>query len=340
MMLSSLAKNRWKRFKSNKRAWYSFWIFILIFIFSLGVDFICNNKPLVLHYKNRYFFPIFVYYPETDFGGEFDIEPDYKDLEFIETIKQANGWILWPPIRYNYFTVNMDLASPPPSRPTWENLLGTDDQGRDVFTRLLYGLRISLLFGLTLALLSTLFGILAGAIQGYFGGWIDLFFQRFIEIWSGLPVLFLLMILSSLVQPTVFWLLGLMVLFSWMSLVGVVRAEFLRARHYTYVKAAQVLGVKTFSIMVRHILPNAMISALSYFPFLVSASITTLTSLDFLGFGLPPGAPSLGEMLQQAKANLYAPWLGLTAFFSIAIILVLVTFIGEGLRDAFDPHKV
>ena len=328
----------WQKFKNHKRAWISLWMFGIIFFLTCGVDFVCNNRPIVISYRSQWFFPIFQYYPETAFGGEVDLETDYLGPEFEQALKEEKGWALWPPIQYSPSTVNMNLEESAPSRPTWENLLGTDDQGRDVLTRLLYGLRMSLVFGLSLAFFSSILGVCAGAIQGYFGGWVDLVFQRIIEIWSGLPLLFVMMIFSSIFQPSPIWLLLIMVLFSWTRLVGVVRAEFLRARHYTYVRAAQVLGVSSPQIMMRHILPNAMTSTLSYFPFLVSSSISTLTALDFLGFGLPPGLPSLGELLQQAKANLYAPWLGLTAFFSISIILVLVTFIGEGLRDAFDPR--
>lgn len=331
-------QSRWKKFKRHRRGFISLWIFLFVLVVSLLADVLCNEKPLVIYYNERTYFPIFSYHSEMEFGGKFDIEPDYGDPNYRAQLEKK-AWVLWPLVRYSYNSLNRDLTSPPPTAPSWHNWLGTDDQGRDVFARLVYGMRISLLFGLALAFFGLVGGIAAGAVQGYYGGWVDLLFQRFIEIWSGLPILFLLMILSSIIPPSVFWLLGIMALFNWMRLVGVVRAEFLRARSHTYVRAAQVLGVKPLAIMGRHILPNAMVSALAGFPFLVSHSITTLTSLDFLGFGLPPGSPSLGELLQQAKTNLYAPWLGLTAFFSLSLILVLVTFIGEGVRDAFDPRQ-
>jgi microcin C transport system permease protein len=338
MSASSPASRRWKRFRAHKRGYWSLILFAWVFAFSLASDFLCNDRPLVISYQGRFLFPLWNYYPETRFGGTLDLETDYSGPEFGKALDQAKGWALWPPIRYNPSSVNLDLPSPAPTPPSMQNILGTDDQGRDVFTRLLYGLRTSLVFGLSLALISSMVGIFAGAVQGYFGGWIDLLFQRSMEIWAGLPLLFILMILSSLIQPTFIWLLGMMALFGWMEPVALVRAEFLRARQHLYVKSAKVLGLHPFWIVVRHILPNAMTSVLSFFPFLVSHSIATLTALDFLGFGLPPGTASLGELLQQAKTNLFSPWLGLTSFFSIALILVLITFIGEGLRDAYDPR--
>ena len=282
---------------------------------------------------------LFRSYPEAAFGGEFETEADYRD-PFVKNLIETQGWMLWPPIRFSYDTINYDLEVPSPAPPSQENWLGTDDQGRDVVARLIYGFRISVLFGLTLTLFSSVVGITAGAVQGYFGGLTDLLFQRFIEIWAGLPILYLLIILASVTEPNFWWLLGLMLLFSWMALEGVVRAEFLRARNFEYVRAARALGVSTPVIMFRHLLPNAMVATLTFLPFILSGSITTLTSLDFLGFGLPPGSPSLGEMLAQGKTNLQAPWLGMTAFATLAVMLSLLVFIGEAVRDAFDPRKV
>lgn len=337
--LSPLTRRRLENFKANRRGYYSLWIFIVLFAISLFAEFIANDKPLLVGYADHIYAPILFTYPETTFGGEFTTETDYRDPYVMELINEQ-GWILWPPVRYSYKTINYDLPGPAPSPPTAENWLGTDDQGRDVVARLIYGFRISALFGLTLTLSSSVIGILAGAVQGYFGGWIDLLFQRLIEIWSGLPVLFLLLILSSVVEPNFWWLLGLMLLFSWMALVGVVRAEFLRARNFEYVRAARALGVGDLTTIVRHVLPNAMVATLTFLPFILNSSITTLTSLDFLGFGLPPGSPSLGELLAQGKTNLHAPWLGIAAFMVLAVMLSLLIFIGEAARDAFDPRKV
>lgn len=337
--LSPLTLKRWHYFKSNRRGFWSLWVFLFFFILSLFSEFIANDKPLLIAYNNSLFFPIFKSYPEQTFGGDFETEADYRDPYIQEKI-HSKGWILWAPIRYTYDTINYDLPSPAPSKPTAENLLGTDDQGRDVFARLIYGFRISVLFGLILTSISSVIGIVVGGIQGYFGGKVDLICQRFIEIWSGLPVLYLLIIMGSLVEPSFWWLLGLMLLFSWMALVSLIRAEFLRARNFDYVRAARALGGTTFHIIFRHVLPNAMVATLTYLPFILNGAITTLTSLDFLGFGLPPGSPSLGEMLAQGKNNLHAPWLGITAFFSVAIMLSLLVFIGEAARDAFDPRKV
>jgi microcin C transport system permease protein len=277
-------------------------------------------------------------YPETTFGGVLPTEADYRDPTVAQLIA-AKGWLIWPPIPYRYDTINYNLPVPAPAPPSKDNWLGTDDQGRDLTARLIYGFRISVLFGLTLTVLSSLVGVLAGAIQGYFGGWTDLLFQRFIEIWGGLPILYLLIILASVVEPNFWWLLGLMLLFSWTSLVAVVRAEFLRARNFDYVRAARALGVSTPVIMFKHVLPNAMVATLTFLPFILNGSITTLTSLDFLGFGLPPGSPSLGEVLAQGKANLQAPWIGITGFMVLAVMLSLLIFIGEAVRDAFDPRK-
>ncbi|MGC1951207.1 MAG: ABC transporter permease [Gammaproteobacteria bacterium] len=337
--LSPLTRRRLQNFRANRRGYYSLWVFVSLFGVTLFAEFIANDKPLLVFYADRIYAPVFYTYPETTFGGEFATETDYRDPYVMELITDQ-GWMIWPPVRYSYETINYDLPGPAPSPPSLENWLGTDDQGRDVLARLIYGFRISVLFGLTLTLASSAIGILAGAVQGYFGGWIDLLFQRFIEIWSGLPVLFLLLILSSVVEPNFWWLLGLMLLFSWMALVGVVRAEFLRARNFEYVRAARALGVSNFTTIIRHVLPNAMVAALTFLPFILNGSITTLTSLDFLGFGLPPGSASLGELLAQGKANLHAPWLGIAAFIILALMLSLLIFIGEAARDAFDPRKM
>ncbi|MEB3702880.1 ABC-type microcin C transport system, permease component YejE [Candidatus Bealeia paramacronuclearis] len=333
-----ITQRRIQQFKKNKRGFYSLWIFLSIFTITLFAEFVSNDKPLLISYKDQFYYPVFVNYPETTFDGEFETEANYRD-PFVKDLITKHGWIIWPPIPYSYNTVNFDLPVPAPAPPSKENWLGTDDQGRDVFARLIYGFRISVLFGLTLTLFSSLIGVTAGAVQGYFGGLTDLIFQRFMEIWAGMPVLFLLIILASIVQPNFWWLLGLMLLFSWMTLVGVVRAEFLRARNFEYVKAARALGLATPKIIYRHVLPNAMVATLTLVPFVLNASISTLTSLDFLGFGLPLGSPSLGEMLNQGKNNLHAPWLGITAFLVLALMLTLLIFIGEAVRDAFDPRK-
>ncbi|MEH6812710.1 MAG: ABC transporter permease [Motiliproteus sp.] len=329
---------RLENFKANRRGYWSLWIFSIFFILSLCAELIANDKPLLVSYENQLYLPFMKEYPETDFGGFLETETDYRDLEVIEMIEES-GWMLWPLIPYSYDSINFELPSPAPSAPTSENWLGTDDQGRDVTARLIYGFRISVLFGLILTIFSSIIGIAAGAVQGYFGGWTDLLFQRFIEIWSGLPMLFLLIILASIIEPSFWWLLGLMLAFSWMGLVGVVRAEFLRARNLEFVRAAKALGVSDVKIMTRHILPNAMVATLTFLPFILNSSITVLTALDFLGFGLPPGSASLGELLNQGKNNLHAPWLGLSAFFVLAIMLSLLIFIGEAIRDAFDPRK-
>lgn len=336
--MTPMTQKRLEYFKAHRRGYFSFWVFMVLFVFTICAEFISNDKPLFVQYENQWYFPVFKSYPETTFGGDFETEANYRDPVVIEMI-QKHGYMIWPINHYSYNTINYDLDQPAPSSPTAENWLGTDDQGRDVFARLIYGFRISVLFGLTLTLFSSVIGVLAGAVQGYFGGLTDIIFQRIIEIWDGLPVLFLLIIMGSLVEPNFWWLLGLMLLFSWMSLVSVVRAEFLRARNFEYVKAARAMGLPTPLIMYRHVLPNAMVATLTFMPFILNGSITTLTSLDFLGFGLPPGSPSLGEMLAQGKNNLHAPWLGITAFLVIAILLSLLIFIGEGVRDAFDPRK-
>lgn len=339
MALSPLNQRRLHRFRANKRGWWSLWIFTTLFILSLGAEFIANDKPLVVQYDGSYYFPVLKRYPETTFGGEFPLQANYKSPYIQELIAEKDGWMLWPPIRYDYSSINYDLQVPSPAPPSWDNWLGTDDQGRDVLARVIYGFRISVLFALTLTLISSVIGVTVGALQGFYGGWVDLLGQRFLEIWSGLPVLYLLIILASFVQPNFWWLLGIMLLFSWMSLVDVVRAEFLRGRNLEYVRAARALGMGNGAIMFRHILPNAMVSTMTFLPFILTGAIGTLTSLDFLGFGLPAGSPSLGELVAQGKANLQAPWLGITAFVVLGLMLTLLVFIGEAFRDAFDPRK-
>lgn len=333
-----LNERRWMTFKQNKRGYWSLWLFLILFGLSLCSEIIANDKPILIRYDNQWFSPILTEYAETDFGGDFETEADYKD-PYLQSLIKDNGWIIWPPIQYSFDTINFDLPGPAPTAPTSENLLGTDDQGRDVLARVIYGFRVSVLFGLALTIFGTVIGLIAGALQGYYGGKVDLFGQRFMEIWSGLPTLFLLIILSSFVEPNFWWLLGIMLLFSWMSLVGVVRAEFLRGRNLEYVRAAKALGLSDRAVMFKHILPNAMIATVTFLPFILNGSITTLTSLDFLGFGMPPGSASLGELLAQGKANLQAPWLGLSAFFVLSLMLSLLVFIGEAVRDALDPRK-
>ena len=309
-----------------------------LFLISIFAEVLANDRPLLVRYDGRFYAPFLIEYPETTFGGVFPTEAVYRD-RVVENGILEKGWIVWPPIRFRYDTINYELTQPAPARPAAPNWLGTDDQGRDVLARLIYGFRISILFGLILTVLSSLVGVLAGAVQGYFGGKTDLIFQRFIEIWSGMPELYLLIILASIVRPTFWWLLGLMLLFRWMALVGVVRAEFLRARNFDYVRAARALGVRDRVIIFRHVLPNAMVATFTMLPFVMTGSIGTLTALDFLGFGLPIGSPSLGELVAQGKTNLQAPWLGITAFAVLATMLSLLVFIGEAVRDAFDPRK-
>ncbi|WP_455374035.1 ABC transporter permease [Limibacillus halophilus] len=337
--ISPITQRRLRNFRNNGRGFWSLWIFLVLFGISLSAEFVANDKPILVSYDGGLYMPIFKAYPETAFGGQFETEADYKD-PFVRELIAEKGWMIEPPIPYNHRTVAWDLPQPAPSPPSAEHWLGTDDQARDLAARLIYGFRISVLFGLILTLLSSLVGVTAGAVQGYFGGLTDLLFQRFIEIWSGMPLLYLLIILASIIQPNFWWLLGLMLLFSWMGLVGVVRAEFLKVRNYDYVRAARALGVSDRVIMFRHVLPNAMVATLTFMPFILSGSVVTLTSLDFLGIGLPPGSASLGEILAQGKANLQAPWLGITGFFVIAIMLSLLVFIGEAVRDAFDPRKL
>lgn len=337
--INSITRRRIENFKANRRGFWSLWIFLALFFLSLFAEFIANDKPMLVYYDGGLYTPVVAAYAETEFGGEFELEADYTD-PVVQKLITDKGWILWPPIPFSYDTQMIGLPTPSPSPPTGANWLGTDDQARDVVARIIYGFRISVLFGLTLTVLSSIIGVAAGAVQGYFGGLTDLLFQRFLEIWESLPVLYLLIILAALVQPNFWWLLGLMLLFAWTALVGVVRAEFLRARNFEYVKAARALGVGNATIMFRHLLPNAMVATLTFLPFILSGSIVTLTSLDFLGFGLPPGSPSLGELLKQGKANLHAPWLGFTAFVVLGFMLSLLIFIGEAVRDAFDPRKM
>ena len=339
MKMFKINKRKMLNFKNNKRGLYSFYILLLMLIFTLPAEFIANDKPLLIKYDNNFYFPIIENYAETVFGGEFETTADYKDTFVTDLIKEK-GWLIWPIITFNYQTVNYNLNVPAPSPPSFENFLGTDDQARDVLARLIYGFRISILFGFLLTICSSIIGITFGAIQGYLGGLTDLLGQRFIEIWAGMPVLYLLIIVGSIITPSFWVLLILLLLFSWMSLVGVVRAEFLRARNFDYVKAAKCLGMSNSRIIIKHLLPNAMVATISYLPFILAASVTTLTSLDFLGFGLPPGSASLGELLNQGKNNLQAPWLGITGFISISILLSLLVFIGEAIRDAFDPRKI
>jgi microcin C transport system permease protein len=360
--LSPLNQRRVRNFKANRRGYWSLILFSVLFVLSLLAEFIANDRPLLVRFDGRLYWPTFVTYSETTFGGDFETAADYRDPFLRKLIADKGGTIVWPPIRYSYGTHNLDLPTPAPSKPTWMlteadcaavvarkglggcrdleyNWLGTDDQGRDVVARLIYGFRVSVLFGLTLTLISSLVGVAAGGVQGYFGGWTDLLFQRFIEIWTAIPSLYLLLIISSVLVPGFFVLLGILLLFSWVSLVGLVRAEFLRGRNFEYIQAARALGVSNAVIMVRHLLPNAMVATLTFLPFIVSSSVMTLTALDFLGFGMPPGSPSLGELLSQGKANIQAPWLGLAGFFSVAIMLSLLIFIGEATRDALDPRK-
>lgn len=338
MRVTPLNARRIENFKANRRGYWSLWIFIAVFFVTLFAEFLANDKPLLVRYDGAFYTPVFVAYPETAFGGDFETEAEYADPEVQELIEEK-GWILWPPVPYSFDTIVFDLPRPAPSPPTLRNWLGTDDQGRDVVARLIYGFRISVLFGLVLTVVSSMVGIAAGAWQGYSGGWTDLLFQRFMEIWSSMPQLFMLIILASFIEPNFWILMVFLLLFSWMGLVGVVRAEFLRGRNYTYVMAARALGVSDRKIMFKHILPNAMVATVTLMPFILTGSITSLTALDFLGFGLPPGSPSLGELLNQGKANLQAPWLGISAFLILAVMLSLLIFIGEAVRDAFDPRK-
>ena len=336
--LTPVTQRRLANFRRNRRGVWSLWIFAVLFFVTLFAEVIANDKPLLVRFDGAFYSPVLVEYTETTFGGEFLTEADYRD-PFVADLINAKGWMVWPLIRYSYDTINYNLKVPAPAPPSTDNWLGTDDQGRDVVARLIYGFRISVLFGLTLTLFSALAGVSIGAFQGFYGGLLDLLGQRFIEIWAGMPMLYLLIIMASVITPNFWWLLGLMLAFSWMGFVGVVRAEFLKARKLDFVRAAQALGVSDLKIIYKHVLPNAIVATVTFIPFTLAGSITTLTGLDFLGFGLPAGSPSLGELLNQGKANLQAPWLGLSGFFVIAIMLSLLVFIGEAVRDAFDPRK-
>jgi microcin C transport system permease protein len=362
---SPINRRRWQNFKANRRGYWALWIFLVLFILSLFAECIANDKPFLIEYDGHYYFPSLFNYTQATFGVDDELaesSPDYRDPYLQKLIADKGGAIVWPPIRYSYDTHNLDLPTPAPSKPTWMlteaecrpvvehkgltgcrdleyNWLGTDDQGFDLVARMIYGFRVSVLFGLILTIVSSVIGVAAGAVQGYFGGWTDLLFQRFIEIWTSVPELYLLLIISSVLVPGFFVLLGILLLFSWVSLVGLVRAEFLRGRNFEYIQAARALGVTNRVIMFRHLLPNAMVATMTFLPFILSSSVMTLTALDFLGFGLPPGSASLGEMLKQGKDNIQAPWLGMTAFLTVAVMLSLLIFIGEAVRDAFDPRK-
>jgi microcin C transport system permease protein len=338
--LSPITRRRIAIFRQNQRGFVSFCIFLVLFVFTLPAEFVANDRPLLVRFDNHWYVPVLFGYSEDTFGSGFlPTEADYTDPEVAEAIR-ANGWMIWPMVPFSYDSIVKNLPSPAPSPPSWHNPLGTDDQARDVLARVIYGFRLSVLFGFVLTAVSSAIGVAAGAVQGYYGGLIDLLFQRFIEIWSGMPQLYLLIILASIITPGFWVLLVFLLLFSWMNLTGVVRAEFLRGRNLEYVRAAKALGVSDALVMWRHILPNAMVATLTYMPFILSGSVTILASLDFLGFGLPPGSPSLGELVAQGKNNLQAPWLGITAFAVLGGMLILLIFIGEAVRDAFDPRRV
>jgi len=337
--MTPLNQRRLAIFRSHRRGWWSLWIFLTLFWVCLFAEFVANDRPLLIHTGGHWFFPVLTDYSEDAFGPDFlPIEADYTDPDLVHAI-EANGWMLWPAIPFNYATTVKGLPVPAPAPPSARNLLGTDDQSRDVLARVIYGFRISVLFGFSLTIVSSVIGIAAGAVQGYYGGLTDLLFQRFIEVWGGMPQLFLLIILASIIVPSFWVLLAFLLIFSWMQLTGVVRAEFLRGRNLDYVRAARALGVSDGAIMARHILPNALVATLTFLPFTLSGSVTVLASLDFLGFGLPPGSPSLGELVNQGKNNLQAPWLGITSFVVLGGILVLLIFVGEAIRDAFDPRR-
>jgi microcin C transport system permease protein len=337
--LGPIGRKRWHLFSSNRRGYWALWIFLVLFLVSLFAELIANDKPFVVWFDGDLYWPTFVVYSETDFGGAFPTEAEYRDPWLRETIDK-NGFVVWPLIPFHHTSVDWGLTHPAPAPPDARHWLGRDDQARDVVARLIYGFRISILFGFALTLLSAMIGVTAGAIQGYFGGWVDLVAQRFMEVWGSMPTLYILIILASVVEPTFWWLLGILLLFSWMGFVGVVRAEFLKTRQLEYVRAARALGVSNLKIIWRHVLPNALVATVTFMPFTLAGSVTILTSLDFLGFGLPPGSPSLGELLAQGKANLQAPWLGMAGFMTIGLMLSLLIFIGEAVRDAFDPRKL
>lgn len=336
--MSPMIQTRLQRFRQNHLGFLCLILFSLIFVVSLSANLIANEKPLLVKYQQSFYFPVFKSYPETTFGGVFETEADYKD-PVVQQLIADQGWVVWPVIRYAAQTPNLDLAVPVPSEPSTQNWLGTDDQGRDVLARILYALRVSLLFGFTVTLFSAVIGIFIGAVQGYYGGWVDLIGQRILEVWGGLPMLFMVMILVSIFTPSVYWLFLIMLFFGWTTLVNLVRTEFLRARNFDYVRAARALGISDTRIIVRHILPNVISSSLSQLPFMLTANITALAALDFLGLGLPADTASLGELLLQGKNNLNAPWLALSGFFTLAIVLSLLIYIGEAARDAFDPRQ-
>ena len=340
MTLSPLTRRRFAAFRAHRRGWWSLWIFLTLFTISLFAAFIANDRPLLIRYRGHWYVPVLHDAAETTFGPHFlPTEADYT-LPAVQRAIRAHGWMIWPLIQYRYDTIANDAGAPSPAAPSWRHWLGTDDEARDVLARVIYGFRSSVLFGFALTIVSTLVGVAAGALQGFYGGLVDLLGQRFTEIWNGMPQLYLLLILSSIITPGFWVLLGFLLMFSWMTLTGVVRAEFLRGRTLEYVRAARALGVSDLTLMRRHILPNAMIATLTYLPFILSGSVTMLASLDFLGFGLPPGAPSLGELVAQGRNNLQAPWLGFTAFFALGGLLTLLVFIGEAVRAAFDPRRI
>jgi len=336
---TSLARNRWKRFKTNRRGYYSLILFVCLFGLSLFAEVLSNDKPLYIHYQGASYLPLFKMYPETTFGGIFETETDYRDPFILEELTKEGNFVLFPPNPHSFNSINLNIDRPVPAPPSRENYLGTDDRGRDVLARLIYGFRLSILFGAALTAIGTLLGIVAGSVQGYFGGRTDLIFQRFIELWGSMPELYLLIIFASIFKPSMLLLLILLSLFGWMGLSDYVRAEFLKGRNMEYVKAAKALGVKNFTIMYRHLLPNSMTPVITFLPFRMSGAILALTSLDFLGLGVPPSTPSLGELLAQGKANIEAWWLSLSTFVVLVGTLILLIFIGEALREAFDPRK-
>ncbi len=338
-MVSPLNQRRLHQFKSNKRGYYSFILFSFLFVISLFAEFIANDKPVIMYLEGQFYMPVLFDSTEQELGGELPIEPMYKDPFIRELVIEKGGWLIMPPIPFSYQSSDLYMESAAPAPPSLRHWLGTDDAGKDTLARLIYGFRLSVLFGISLTILSSIIGVAIGAVQGYFGGYVDLFGQRLVEIWTGLPILLILIILASVVKPNVFWLLGILTLFSWMPLVGVVRAEVLRTRNFEYVRAARSLGVSDSAVILRHVLPNAMVATLTFLPFILSGAVTMLTALDFLGFGLPLGSPSLGELLAQGKANIHSPWLGLTGFFTLGLMLTLLIFIGEAVRDALDPRR-
>ncbi len=336
--LSPITQRRLATFRANRRGIWSLWLFLAVFGLSLLSEVIVNDRPILVVYKGQVFVPVIIDYPETTFGGDLPTTSDFKDRVIAQSIER-DGWMLWPPVRYRFDTQSLDDDTPAPAPPSWRHPLGSDDHGRDVLARLLYGIRLSVLFGVTLAVVSSAVGIVVGLAQGYFGGLTDLIGQRVIEVWSGLPDMFILIIAASIIVPGFWSLLLILLLFSWTSLVGLVRAEVLRGRNFEYVRAARALGLSDIAIMRKHVLPNAMVATLTYLPFVLAGSITALTTLDFLGLGMPPGSASLGDLLAEGKNNLEAPWLGLVGFFVPALLLSLLVFIGEAVRDAFDPRK-